>query len=275
LGVINITPNSFSDPNLFLNSNTLIQTLNNFKTNPYLCFDFGFESTAPANAAISESLEKERFDAFFESIKDVDLSGRWISFDTYKVQNYLYFEEQFKSRYRDCGFIFNDVSGVINEDLLSLLKSKKSDQNFYYLYTYTHIPSRELVLNHMNYILEGDIVEMSFKHFSHGYEKFKVIGFQEKIIFDPCFGFSKSYEQNWDLLNRFDQLVHKLSEQNQIRIPWLIGVSKKSFLRKSLVNSSDPFKDSEILHAEIIKNLQSKKLGHLLFRVHDPKLVVL
>jgi hypothetical protein len=54
---------------------------------------------------------------------------------------------------------------------------------------------------------------------------------------------------------------------------WLIGISKKSFLRKTLLDSTDPFCDSEILHAKIIKELTEKKLGHLIFRAHDPFLV--
>lgn len=272
MGVINITPNSFSDQKLFLNSEILKSTLNNFLSIPSLAFDFGFESTAPMNSAISLNEERERFDSFFDSIKDIDLSGRWISFDTYKPQNYLYFEEQFKSRYHNCGFIFNDVSGVLDSELLELLNKKQDQENFFYIYSCTHIPFRDSILEHMKFIHEGDIIQMSFDHFTKGYEKFKEIGLLQKIIFDPCFGFSKSYEQNWDLLNRFGELVSKLN-QNKINAPWLIGISKKSFLRKSLPDSMDPFNDSEILHAKIIKDLVSKQLGHLMFRAHDPKLV--
>lgn len=273
MGVINITPNSFSDANKNLNSENLKSTLNDFLTFPNLAFDFGFESTAPMNTAISLLEERQRFDHFFEQIKDVDLSGRWISFDTYKIENFLYFESQFQSRYKNCGYIFNDVSGVIDDELLLFLKTKNKDENFFYIYCYTHIPSREFVLNHAQYIKDGDILETCLNHFKKGLDLFNQAGLKDKIIFDPCFGFSKSYDQNWDLINRFDLLVQKLQEIS-ITAPWVIGISKKSFLRKSLTQSFDPFADSEILHAKIIKNFWEKKLGHLIFRVHDPKLVV-
>ena len=273
MGVINITPNSFSDANKNLNSENLKSNLNEFLSFPNLAFDFGFESTAPMNSAISFSEEKKRFDHFFEQIKDVDLSGRWISFDTYKLENFLYFESQFQSRYKDCGYILNDVSGVIDDELLLFLKNKNKGENFYYVYCCTHIPSRGFVLNHTQFIKEEDIIEGSFNNFKRAYELFKDLGMKDKIIFDPCFGFSKSYEQNWDLINRFDLLVLKL-EEISITAPWVIGISKKSFLRKSLPLSIDPFADSEILHAKIIKNFCEKQLGHLIFRVHDPKLVV-
>ncbi|MBC7539903.1 MAG: dihydropteroate synthase [Bacteriovorax sp.] len=272
LGVINITPNSFSDGNIFLNSETLKSTLNNFLTIPNLALDFGFESTAPMNSAISLDEERSRFDSFFDIIKEIDLNGRWISFDTYRPQNYLYFEEKFKSRYHECGFIFNDVSGVLDSELLMLLKNKQNQENFFYVYGCTHIPLRDNILDHMKYIHEGDIVQMCFEHFSKGLEKLKEIGMIDKIICDPCFGFSKTYEQNWDLIHRFDELVFKLNN-SLINIPWIIGVSKKSFLRKSLPDSLDPFQDSEILHLKIIQDLVSKHLGHLIFRAHDPKIV--
>lgn len=281
MGVINITPNSFSDQNITRNKTldleALQSTLKYFISIPSLALDFGFESTAPMNLAISLEEERSRFDLFFEQIKDIDLSGRWISFDTYKPQNYLYFEEKFQARYSNCGFILNDVSGVLDLEIAQLLKNKKDQDNFFYIFSYSHIPSRESVLDHMKFIREGDIIEMCFEHFTKGHAIFKDMGILDKIIFDPSFGFSKSYEQNWDLINRFDDLVTKLKRQ-KIKAPWLIGVSKKSFLRKflstSFPNSLDPFNDSEILHAKIIKELVSKQLGHLLFRAHDPIIVL-
>lgn len=265
LGVINITPNSFSDPSKFQDSKILIDTLNSYKNKTNLIFDFGFESTAPMNSAITESAERERFNHFFESIKDVDLNGCNISFDTYRPSNYRYFEEQFKTRYINQTFIFNDVSGVLDNELLEFLKTKKDQSNFYFLYSFTHIPSRDSVLNHMDYLVNEDIITLAVKKFTDAYKKLSDLGFKDKIIFDPCFGFSKTYEQNWELLNRFEEVVNCLD----FDVPWLVGVSKKSFLRKSLPESHDPYAESEILHEKIIKNILIKKMGHVIFRVHD------
>lgn len=224
------------------------------------------------NSAITSHEERIRFDLFFEMIKEVDLSGQWISFDSYRPENYLYFEERFKSRYLNCGFIFNDVSGVLDAPLLDLLKSKKGCADFYYLYTSTHIPSRAQTLSHMEFLLEGDIVEMTATHFKNGCQKLAAIGMSQQLILDPGFGFSKSFEQNWDLIHRFDELVWNLKDAG-LECPWLIGLSKKSFLRKALPASNDPFGDAEILHAKLIKEFIVKKSGHLIFRAHDPFLV--
>lgn len=273
MGVINITPNSFSDTISHLHhSAELITKLNQFKKIPALVFDFGFESSAPMNSAITSHEERIRFDLFFEMIKEVDLSGQWISFDSYRPENYIYFEERFKSRYHNCGFIFNDVSGVLDAPVLDLLKSKKGCGDFYYLYTSTHIPSRDQTLSHMEFLRIGDIVEMTATHFKNGFQKLAAIGMNQQLILDPGFGFSKSFEQNWDLIHRFDELVWNLKDAG-IDCPWLIGLSKKSFLRKALPASNDPFGDAEILHAKLIKEFIVKKSGHLIFRAHDPFLV--
>lgn len=279
MGVINITPNSFSDRTSLLHQDEILKnTCKQFLQIPGLIFDFGFESTAPMNEAITALEERRRFDHFFKTIEGIDFSSQWISFDTYRPSNYRYFEEQFSSRYKGCGFIFNDVSGVIDPELIELLAGKAHQDNFYYLYASTHIPSRDKVLKHMDFLVNAqsenaaDIIEMTFNHFVQGFEQLKKIGMAEKIIFDPCFGFSKTYEQNWQLLNHLDDLILK-TKKAQMERPWLIGLSKKSFLRKSLVNSRDPFVDAEILHEKILNEIFSKKMGQLICRAHDPFLV--
>lgn len=266
MGVINVTPNSFSDPNKFFNSPELIQTLQSLKDRRDLILDFGFESTAPMNASVSAEEEKVRFDSFFELIKDIDLNNRWISFDTYRPSSFRYFESRFKERYKGQGFVFNDVSGVIDDELESLLKDKKEDRNFLFIFSFTHIPSRDQTGKHMVFTREGDIGSQAVEHFKSAEKKFKEWGVSQKVIFDPCFGFSKTYEQNWDLIKNFGTLKNSFSNERS----WLIGLSKKSFLRKSLPpETSDIFEEAEKLHVKLLQNLIANNSGHLFFRVHD------
>ena len=273
MGVMNITPNSFSDPNKFLNRDHLLNTLKNLDDRSDLILDFGFESTAPMNEAISALEEKKRFDVFFDEIKDINLSNRWISFDTYRPENFSYFERQFMSRYKNMGFIFNDVSGVVDDNLINLLKDKKRQKNFYYLYSSTHIPSREFVLKHMDYVkMDEDIQDSTIKKFSDAIEIFQSSDCLDQIILDPCFGFSKSYEQNWQLLNKIENVVNEIKKQN-FKGAWLVGISKKSFLRKSLQVGKNTFEDAEILHLQLIKQILLKNLGQIIFRTHDFNIV--
>jgi hypothetical protein len=162
MGVINLTPNSFSDStSMLIDTKLLKRNLTQLKKIPGLIYDFGFESTAPMNSAISSLEERNRFDLFFESIVDIDLSGQWISLDTYRPINFSYFEEKLKSRYDGLGFIFNDVSGVLDASLFDLLEGKKNQENFYYIYSFSHIPSRDKALSHMDFVKEGDILRQA------------------------------------------------------------------------------------------------------------------
>lgn len=274
MGVINITPNSFSDPHLFYLNDSLRNIIAANTGRPHFLFDFGFESTAPMNPSVSAAVEQERFDQFFELIKDLDLSGRWISFDTYRPESFRYFESRFKGRYKAQGFLFNDVSGVLDAELQELLEERKNDPAFRYVYSYTHIPSRAETGNHMNYLLkEGDrglVLERASEHFKKGEDLFKKLGVLEQVVFDPSFGFSKTYEQNWDLIRRFPELKIRFRDEQS----WLIGLSKKSFLRKSLPQDiqDDPvklFAGAEVLHERLLTQLMEENRGHLFYRVHD------
>lgn len=269
LGVINITPNSFSDPKKHLDQATLIETLSKFKKRSDLVFDFGFESTAPMNQSISLEEERFRFGQFFENIKDFDFNNCWISFDTYRPSNYLYFERIWNERFVGCQFIFNDVSGVIDNELIDLLRLKLNQSNFHYVYCTSNIPTRDLVLKHMSFAQDGDIINSVYKNITNAFLKFKELGIENKIILDPSFGFSKSFEQNWDLINGLPDLIRRIRNEG-IGNTWMIGVSKKSFLRAKLENSKKPYEDSEVLHSKIIKDIINEKLGHVMFRVHDP-----
>ena len=80
LGVINRTPNSFSDHGASLNPNFFDTQLKSFLEDPSVIIDIGFESTAPMNRPISESEELDRFNNFLEASKNYSFANRFISF---------------------------------------------------------------------------------------------------------------------------------------------------------------------------------------------------
>lgn len=271
MGVINITPNSFSDPSLFYLNDQLRKVIAENARRARFVFDFGFESTAPMNASIEAMTERERFDHFFHLIKDIDLNDCWISFDTYRPESFRYFESRFKAHYKGQGFLFNDVSGVVDDDLVDLLKERKNDPFFYFVYSYTHIPSRPETGKHMNFLKEGDILEDARAHFKKAEQVFLDLGVLNQVVFDPCFGFSKTYEQNWDLIQRFSELKNSFREE----VSWLIGLSKKSFLRKSLPEGTlDVFAEAEKLHEKLLAKMIEQNNGHVFYRVHDFDIVI-
>jgi len=267
LGVINRTPNSFSDHGKSLNPEHFAVQLQSFLDDTSVIVDIGFESTAPMNQAITQAEELLRFESFLMSSKDFSFADKFISFDTYKVQNFLFMAQSFRKLHPKSHFIFNDVSGVLDEELKSALLKFKNEK-FYYIYTFSHIPERDQVLNHMNFLHpDRDVVAETAHAFNHAYNWFKSFHMEDKLILDPGFGFSKTFEQNWDLIHRWSEL----EAVTNLDCPMLVGLSKKSFLKKAL--EAYPELDLEGLHKKCIQDIQKASKGNLLFRVHDPKIL--
>lgn len=266
LGVINRTPNSFSDSGLSLNSSFFDQQLKAFLNDSKVIIDIGFESTAPMNQSISSSLEWERFELFLEAIKKFNFNKRIISFDTYKVANFLRMHKAFSGLYPQAQFIFNDVSGVLDNELKDALVSFKGLE-FYYIYTFTHIPERGHVCDHMNYLNESsDIIPQCQKAFLKAVAFFKDLGMESQLLLDPGFGFSKTFDQNWKLINSFGEFSTGLLSIG-IMNPMVIGLSKKSFLKMAINSSEDDL--LEKIHGDCLKKMKQAAHHQLLFRVHD------
>jgi dihydropteroate synthase len=179
---------------------------------------------------------------------------------------------ELKKLYPTCGIILNDVSGVLDRALSECLSLMKQDKNFYYIYSATHIPDRKRVLEHMNFISK----ENAFNSLTFKLENFfKWIDRNhfnsERIILDPALGFSKSFDQNWQLIDGMKSFFDTYPKYKEFI--WLFGFSKKSFMQKKFPNSIDPKIDSEILHAKLVRDFLTIRTKGMIFRVHDPIIV--
>ncbi len=273
LGVINLTPNSFSDAGLHLDPNQLLKTLTHFLNIDNLVVDIGFESTAPKNQSISVEEERNRFHQFVLFLKNhPQLIIKELSIDTYKPQNFYYFYHEIKKIFPDINLLMNDVSGVLDnslEDLLFALPDIK------YIHTFTRIPNRSVVLDHMTFLEKNgqNIIDESEDHFLRAHQWFTDRDLEKRVLFDPGFGFSKTYLENWDLIGGFDQLVKRLKAK-KIELPWVIGLSKKSFLRKKCEDLIETNLTIEELHRETLEILLKKSNTSFWFRVHDPQIAL-
>jgi dihydropteroate synthase len=208
-GVINITPDSFSDGGFWLDpkSNHQFQEF----CREFDVLDLGAQSTAPQSQIISEDEEKKRLH-FFEE-KNVLTNNQSLSLDTYRPSVANWFNERHS-------IIWNDVSGVIDHNVTEWLKNPQHQ----YVLTFTYLDNREQTPDHFKLIRDDDILE-SFKAFLTKAEG-SLGAFQKQVIIDPGFGFSKNREQNIRLLKNLPELI------DQSLFPhWLIGLSRKSFLR--------------------------------------------
>ena len=259
MGVINITPDSFSDGGQYSDPRFLDDFFNSFSVQSNSIIDIGAESTAPFNNAIDFNTEWKRLDHFLS--KNISRLNQYhtLSFDTYKVDTMHNILDKYFAD-TNIKILWNDVSGDY-EGSIELLK-KFSSLN--YVLCHNLSPKRELASDHMNY-LSDDIVSSVNSFFSSALDYLATHGIDKKRIYlDPCFGFSKTMDQNYELIRRFDEIV-------SLHDHWLIGVSKKSFLRalSTEVDIDAQVIQSEYFHFYILSKFLKYDVNQMIFRVHD------
>ena len=253
-----MTPNSFSDGGEYDSPFLFAQKVEQMAP---LCewLDFGAESTAPFNDAIGKDEEQSRF-SLFEEIDSSLFKEINFSIDTYRPESFLYFYRLWKDRGGRGQLIWNDVSGKLDDSVRTVLKECPEVN---YVYSHNLAPSRELTSSHMDYCREN----LEFRDIRVFFAD-SAGEFIDRIIFDPCFGFSKTKDQNLSILHNIEELITNENES------WLIGISRKSFLQAQ-IQSENKIDQSEFLHclylAEILQKARCKRL---LLRIHDPYIAI-
>ncbi len=269
MGVLNITPDSFSDGGQATSINSFTNKFEDLLCSVQI-IDIGAESTAPFNQKISSQNELERFkNVFIPYMQNHDDPRITISIDTYKVNVFKVIGEEVKKYWPNSKLIFNDVSGKLDQELFSLWDEAKFD--FDYVFSHNLAPDRESTQHHMNYKLNTnnwDFLEECINYFQTGLDKIK--GVPSQVIIDPLFGFSKTRAQNHFLLNNIKNFLLQFHHD----IPCLIGISRKSFLRvpADLDMTVEQNKiEVDFIQSNLLFNMIQEKLNrHIIYRVHDP-----
>jgi dihydropteroate synthase len=248
MGVMNITPNSFSDGRELDSSEKILARLTQFGEVDAL--DVGAESTAPMNESISTDEEWQRLETILPYLKYTNCP---LSLDTYHVETIFKLAHIWKGP-----LIWNDVSGKFDQAVLDFLKL---DKNYRYVFCHNLAPTRELSAKHMNYLSEAQD-----QAFLNELALFFAPYVREQVLLDPCLGFSKTYEQNWYVLEHFEKLQQMLPQSS-----WLLGFSRKSFLKKKYQEQDRERLDQ--LHLEEISRLKNKWQGEVWIRTHRPELI--
>lgn len=249
MGVMNLTPNSFSDGGEISPDNFPLK-LKSFGSCDAI--DIGAESTAPMNESISWETEWERM------LPYMDLFGKYdgvLSFDTYHPETVEEILRWYVNNGWDRQIIWNDVSGKFDGFVKDYLEMSP---NFSYVLCHNLAPSRALTGRHMDYVDP----ELSLEKVAAYLKPFAI----PQVIFDPCLGFSKTYEQNWELLNRFGELQEMTGHDR-----WLLGFSRKSFLRKKFNLSLEDRDELDKKHVEVLSRVEMK--GDVWVRTHRPELI--
>ncbi len=245
MGVINVTPNSFSDGGETYSPESIQNKLTTYST--FDAIDIGAESTAPMNASVPWEVEWERWKVVLPLISKMKTT---LSVDTYHPETIFKMVKFWQDQKLSQPLIWNDVSGKFDDYVKEFLKSGHD-----YVFCHNLAPTRELSGSHMEYVSYQMDLKSYFLPHVH-----------PQVIFDPCLGFSKSFEQNWQILDGFSSLQEQVPHQR-----WLLGFSRKSFLKKKY-QTQDREKLDQVHLSEVKRVLQDAK-GEVWIRTHRPELL--
>ena len=209
MGVLNVTPDSFSDGGLYYDKNTAVKRAVQMVEEGADIIDIGGESTRPDSGRIDEGEELKRVLPVLKEVRK-ELPKVWISVDTYKAS-------VAKACLEEGADIINDISGGTFDSKIYEVISQYNCP-----YVINHIKGRPEDWKKMPIVYE-DVVHESVQWLWARIESLKAKGYKGTFIIDPGIGFGKLPEHNVEIIKRF----------NEYRIfgaPLMIGVSRKSFI---------------------------------------------
>jgi dihydropteroate synthase len=246
MGIVNVTPDSFSDGGLFLDADAAMEHGRRLASEGAAILDIGGESTRPGSDPVPENEELRRVLPVVERLAaSRDAGGARISIDTTK--------SGVARAALDAGaVIVNDVSAFrFDPELAGVVAQAGVDCCLMHMLgeprTMQDDPRYDDVVSDVKAFLEE---RLAFA-VSEGVN-------ESRVWLDPGIGFGKTVEHNLELLRRLDEIV-------AIGRPVVIGTSRKSFLAK-LAGGRD---GDDRVPGTIATNVVALERGATVFRVHD------
>jgi len=245
MGVLNVTPDSFSDGDQFLSRDKAVERGLQMAAEGAHIIDVGGESTRPGSQPITADEELRRVLPVIEDLRrKLDVA---ISIDTSKA-------EVARAAIEAGASVVNDVTGGRgDEQMLPLIAETKS--GLIVMHMQGTPPTMQIQPRY------ADVVAEISEFFRQQYAR--AIGLNidpMAIAFDPGIGFGKTLEHNLELLAQLERL------RTQDR-PLVVGVSRKSFLGKLI--GSPEIRDRLVPGVALTAILRAR--GADVFRVHDVK----
>ena len=244
MGILNLTPDSFSDGGMFNSiQKALDHTMSMIEAGADI-IDIGGESTRPGSKSISFVEEIERTIPVIEEIRKI--SDCTISIDSYK-------SEVVEAALNVNANIVNDISGLTYDNKMAKLISDKKSPLIL-----MHMKGKPLDMQ-KNPIYD-DLISEICNFFSNQIFFANSVGIDSsKIILDPGIGFGKRIEDNFEIIRELKQI-------RAMGFPVLIGPSRKSFIGDTLNLPTDDRIEGTM--ATITAGLLN---GANIVRVHDIK----
>lgn len=208
MGVINVTPDSFSDGGQFLDPDSALEQARLLASQGAQILDVGGESTRPGAMRVSIEQEQARVIPVIEAIsKELDVL---ISIDTMNAQTA-------RKAVQAGAHLVNDVSGgLADPQMFGAIQDLDCQYILGHWRGHSDVMDNLAGYSDVAREVVGELAEQVSMAVAAGIAR-------ERIIVDPGLGFAKEMKQNWDL-------VARLNELEQLGLPILVGASRKRFL---------------------------------------------
>lgn len=236
-GILNLTPDSFSDGGDFVDLEAAILHFHSMVEAGAEIIDIGGESTRPGHIPIPAAEEIARVVPFIEKIRPH--TEALISIDTSKA-------EVAEAALVAGADIVNDVWGAQRDPRMAEVMAKGGACILMH-----NRPAEEAGI--------GDVMEAIKAFLQRSVDLVKASGMRDDaIMLDPGLGFGKTYEENWEIMRRLPELV-------ALGYPVLLGASRKSMIAK-LLDLKDP---KARLNGTLATTALGIQAGVDCIRVHD------
>jgi dihydropteroate synthase len=243
MGILNVTPDSFYGGSRFAEPLAILKQVEKLITEGADFIDVGGYSSRPNATDVSEEEELQRVLPTIQSIQK-EFPHAILSIDTFRA-------EVAKQAVLNGASMINDISaGELDIKMLETVATLKVP------YIAMHLRGTPKTMNQLT--TYENLVKDITDYFHKKINQLHSLGIKDVVI-DPGFGFAKTVEQNFELLNHLDylQILGK---------PMLVGLSRKSMIWRTLNTSAD-----HALNGTTALNTVALLKGASILRVHDVK----
>ena len=241
MGILNVTPDSFFDGGKYKSDVSFLQQTEKMLLQGASMIDIGAASSNPSSQPTSEDVELSRIIPIVEQISKA-FPDSILSIDTFRSKVAT------ECVYRGAAII-NDISaGHLDQNMFKTV----AELNVPYIMM--HMRGKPQTMQSLT--TYTDIIKEIIFYFSERISVARSYGISDLII-DPGFGFSKTIEQNFEILNHLEHF-------QILNLPILAGLSRKATIYKTLKSSAE-----EALNGTTVLNTIALQKGANILRVHD------
>ena len=243
MGILNVTPDSFYDGGRFKDEKSVLNQVEKLLKEGATFIDIGAYSSRPGADFVSEEEELKRLIPIVNAVVN-NFPESLISIDSFR-------SGVIKTAIESGAAIVNDISGGQQDPLMFETVGALGVP-----YIMMHMRGTPQTMQKMTDY--SNVVKEVYAYFSKRIELAKIQQIKD-IILDLGFGFSKTLEQNFELLGMLDYYKN-------LNLPILAGVSRKSMIYKTLNTTAD-----QALNGSTALHMVALQKGAKLLRVHDVK----